>query len=202
MTGSTQVNRIERRKIEFRDRITKAALKLFEKQGAAETSVASIIKEADIAHKTFFNHFPSKDHLLLHIASTFSASAYDVFREGFKKQDDPKKRIDYCLINIAKTLETVNPHYKELLNFYLISGAAPGNLQRRQKEQFSDVIHKIMADAKAEGKLQPGSTVETYTEIVVGICVSTLLNWSLEDDYPIVAKMKKAIKFINSSMFV
>ena len=75
MSDSPELNRIERRKLEFRDRITEAALKLFEEQGVADTSVASIIKEADIAHKTFFNHFPTKDHLLQHIASTFSSNA-------------------------------------------------------------------------------------------------------------------------------
>ncbi len=196
------VSRIERRKLEFRDKITSAATRLFEQNGVAETSVASIIKEADIAHKTFFNHFPTKDHLLLHIASTFSGNAYEVFREGFKKQTDPRKRIEYCLVNVAKALDAVSPHYKELLNFYLISGTGSNDLRREQQEQFTAVIHEIISDAKSQGLLQEGNTVETYTDIVVGICVSTLLNWSLEKDFPIVAKMKLAIKFINNSIFV
>lgn len=197
-----KINRIERRKLEFRDKITCAAIKLFEQQGVAETSVASIIKEADIAHKTFFNHFPTKEHLLLHIASSFSENAYEVFKADFKRQQDPKKRLDYCLINIAKTLRGVSPHYKELLNFYLISGAGSGALQRHQKEQFTDVIQAIVSDADSQGVLRPGSDVATYTEMAVGICVSILLNWSLEDDYDIVLKMQAAIEFLNSSLFV
>ena len=36
MTDSPQINRIERRKIEFRDKITHAAITLFEKQGISE----------------------------------------------------------------------------------------------------------------------------------------------------------------------
>ena len=84
---ATPINRIERRKIEFRDNITRAAMKLFEEQGIVETSVAAIIKEADIAHKTFFNHFPTKDHLLRYIAGSYSDKAYDVFRQGIAKYD-------------------------------------------------------------------------------------------------------------------
>jgi AcrR family transcriptional regulator len=202
MENSGKLNRIERRKIEFRDKITDAALALFEEQGVSETSVASIIKEADIAHKTFFNHFPTKDHLLLHIAITFGDNAFNTFREGFKRNQAPGQRVEYCLINIAKTLSTVSPHYKELLNVYLISGAGSGDLQRVQKEQFTAVINKIMTDADEHGLLRSGSDAGTYTDMVVGICVATLLNWSLADDFPIVHKMKQAIVFLNSSIFI
>lgn len=201
MSEGKKVNRIERRKLEFREKITRAAIKLFELQGIAETSVASIIKEADIAHKTFFNHFPTKDHLLQHIASTFSGHAYDVFRADFKTQTDPRKRLGYCLMSVANALEGVSPHYKELLNFYLISGAGSSEMQREQKVQFSAVVNQIMADAKTDGRLIGHSSSETCTEIAVGVCVSTLLNWSLDDDYDLVAKMKKASKFLGASLF-
>ena len=201
MAEAVKINRIERRRLEFRDKITNAALKLFEEQGVAETSVASIITEADIAHKTFFNHFPSKGHLLRYIASTFSGNAYDMFREGFKKHSDPRKRLEYCLINIAKTLDTVSPHYKELLNLYLISGTASGDMQRQQKEQFSAVINQIITDAEAEGQLRESCSIETYTDVTVGLCVATLLNWSLEEDFSILDKMQQVLVFLNDSLF-
>lgn len=200
MDAESRTNRIERRKIEFRDRITQAALKLFEAQGVAETSVASIIKEADIAHKTFFNHFPSKDHLLQHIVNTYSTHAYGVFREAFKKYTDPVKRVEYCFGSIARALESLNPHYKALLNYYLISGA--GELRTLQRSEFIAVVNQIMTDAKAQNRLRSGFSVDTLTEMVAGLCVATLLNWSVEENYPLVAKMKGTVKFINASVFV
>lgn len=201
MAAGETLNRIERRKVEFRDRITRAALKLFEQQGVAETSIASIIVEADIAHKTFFNHFPTKDHLLLHVANTFSGNAYALFEAGLEKQLDPRKRLEFCLMSIASALEDVHPHYKELMNIYLISGSGPGRLQQLQKQQFTALVEKILQQAKKEGSLRNGFTVDTLTDMVVGISVSTLLNWSLEDDYPITPKMKKAVKFLDASIF-
>ncbi len=200
-TDTAPVNRIERRKQEFRDKITRAAIKLFEKNGIAETSVASIIKEADIAHKTFFNHFPSKDHLLQHVASSFSSNAYETFREGFKKQTDPSKRLSYCLMSVAKALEDVKPHYKELLNYYLISGTGSSALQQAQREQFTAVIAELIHDAKTNGQLISESSEETCTEITVGVCVSILLSWSIEDNYPITSKMKNACAFLSQSLF-
>lgn len=201
MSEQPAQNRIERRKLEFRDNITQAAIRLFEERGISETSVAAIIKEADIAHKTFFNHFPTKDHLLLHVASTFSAQAYDAFDLGLARYKDPAKRLDYIMMIIARTIEGVKPHYRELLNVYLISGAGSGVLQKQQKEAFSAVMSDILTEAKKEGRLKSGLTVETCTDMVVGICLALLLNWSTEDRYPIVDKMKNASKFLNQAMF-
>lgn len=202
MTGTEPLNRIERRKIEFKDKITLAALKLFEEQGIAATSVASIIKEADIAHKTFFNHFPTKDHLLQNIVSTNSDYAYSVITEAFKRYTDPKKQIEYCFINIAKALVALHPHYKELITFYLIGSASSSDMLTTQKEKFSSVVEQILSDAKTQNMLRSGFSVETLTDIVVGIYISTLINWSVEEDFPLVPKMKKAIKFISASVFV
>ena len=64
------LTRRERRKLEVRTRIVEAAVALFDRQGVAETKVAEICERADVAHKTFFNHFPSRQHLLRAIATT------------------------------------------------------------------------------------------------------------------------------------
>ncbi len=201
MSDAQPLNRIERRKLEFRQKIIEAALQLFEQRGVNETSVAAIIQQADIAHKTFFNHFPSKDHLLRHIACSFSDNAYRAFREGLGKHSDPRKRIAYCLRNIAITLDKAHAHYKQLLNLYLISGAVQGDLRRQQRQQFSQLINEIIADAGARKLLRPGFKPEALSEVIIGLCVSTLLAWSLEDDYPITTKMDAVIAFINASVF-
>lgn len=201
MTAELSPTRIEHRKNEFRNKITTAALKLFEQQGVDGTTVASIIKEAGIAHKTFFNYFPSKDHLLQHLVRRFSEQAYSAFRADFKRIKDPKKRIEVCFLNIARTLAPLNPNYKSLFNYYLISGAGSATLRLSQKEKFVGLVDEIIRDAGKQKMLKPGFSKDTLSEVVVGICVSTLLSWSVEADFPLVKKMKKAIRFINQSVF-
>lgn len=61
-------NRRERRSIELRERLIRAALDLFAKQGFAETTVEDITNAADVGKGTFFNYFPSKEHILLAFA--------------------------------------------------------------------------------------------------------------------------------------
>ncbi len=195
-------NRIERRKREFQEKITRAALRLFEQQGVADTSLASIIKEADIAHKTFFNHFPTKDHLIEHIVRTNSEYAYSVIGEAFKRHTEPQKRIEYCLINFSKALEGLHPYYRELINYYLMGSAGASDLRFAQREKFFEVVTQILTEAREQKLLKAGADVETMADIIVGVYVSMLFNWSVEEGYPLVAKVKKVIRFINSTMFV
>ena len=203
MTESIHSSRSEQRKNEFRDKITTTALRLFASNGVAETSIASIIKEAGIAHKTFFNHFPSKDHLLQHIVSSHSQYAYTVFREALKRSDDPKKRLEYCLISVAKALEPINPErYRDLLTFYFTSNASTREFRHEQKQNFSELITQILRDAKANKQLRADFELDTLSEMVVGLSIATLLSWAMEENYPLVTKMKNTITFINESIFI
>src|SRR5215467_8060528 len=58
-------SRRERRSAELRERIFRSALRLFAEKGFAETTVEDITEAADVGKGTFFNYFPSKDHILL-----------------------------------------------------------------------------------------------------------------------------------------
>jgi len=56
--------RRERRRAEIRDRIFRAALRLFAERGFLETTVEDITEAADVGKGTFFNYFPTKEHVL------------------------------------------------------------------------------------------------------------------------------------------
>src|SRR5713226_8388649 len=58
-------DRRQRRSADIRERLFRAALRLFAEKGFAETSVEDITNAADVGKGTFFNYFPSKDHILI-----------------------------------------------------------------------------------------------------------------------------------------
>lgn len=57
-------NRRERHRAEMRERIFRAALQLFAERGYLETTVEDITEAADVGKGTFFNYFPTKEHVL------------------------------------------------------------------------------------------------------------------------------------------
>jgi AcrR family transcriptional regulator len=87
--------RRERHRTETRDRLYRAALALFAEHGFLETTVEDITEAADVGKGTFFNYFPTKEHILaefggqrtaaveraLHQARATKGSVLEIFRE-------------------------------------------------------------------------------------------------------------------------
>ena len=63
-----ELGRRERRKREVRTRIMASAMQCFVRQGFADTTVDQIADAADVAQKTFFNYFPTKQDLFRQLA--------------------------------------------------------------------------------------------------------------------------------------
>src|SRR5262245_49625762 len=65
MEPQASPDRRQRRSADIRERLFRAALGLFAQKGFAETTVEDITNAADVGKGTFFNYFPSKEHILL-----------------------------------------------------------------------------------------------------------------------------------------
>ncbi len=63
-TPPARAGRRERRSAEIRERLFRAALQLFAERGYLETTVEDITDAADLGKGTFFNYFPTKEHVL------------------------------------------------------------------------------------------------------------------------------------------
>src|SRR5271155_1669788 len=62
--SAPRAGRRERHRTETRDRLYRAALALFAERGFLETTVEDITEAADVGKGTFFNYFPTKEHIL------------------------------------------------------------------------------------------------------------------------------------------
>ena len=64
LTTANNGSRRTRRRNETKERLFRTALQLFAKKGYVNTRVEEITAAADVAKGTFFNYFPTKEHLL------------------------------------------------------------------------------------------------------------------------------------------
>src|SRR5215468_3217444 len=75
-------SRRERRSAELRERLFRSALDLFATKGYAETTVEHITEAADVGKGTFFNYFPSKEHILMAFSEMQLSRLRSIIREA------------------------------------------------------------------------------------------------------------------------
>lgn len=86
--SSARGGRRERRRTETRERIFRAALDLFAERGFMETTVEDITEAADVGKGTFFNYFPTKEHVLATYGAERLATVEHALQEA-KKGERP-----------------------------------------------------------------------------------------------------------------
>jgi AcrR family transcriptional regulator len=117
----------ERKKARTREAIVRAAFDLFEERGFEGTTVAEIADAAEIAPRTFFSYFPSKDDVVFHDFEESYAevgrmladrepgtNAFDALRAGIEDGMGPPEashlREKRCRVRLIRESESLAAH--------------------------------------------------------------------------------------------
>jgi AcrR family transcriptional regulator len=179
------LSRRERRKLEMRTRILGAARELFSEQGFQETRVADVCARADIAQKTFFNHFPTKLELLREIAHAgIERLMFEI--EDIRKADiGTPERVSRFFDTVAAHITEAGPRNRELLVevVHLISGDAAERSE--QVRRLHAAFRGIVEDGLALGDITRRHDPQALTEMILGAYYVLIFNYANLDDFPI-----------------
>ncbi len=98
-------DRRHRRTLRTRQAIESAALRLFQQQGFDATTVEQIAEEADIASRTFFRHFPSKDAVLFGDSAREAEQMRQVLATR-PVDEHPLRSLTMALLDAAERIES------------------------------------------------------------------------------------------------
>jgi AcrR family transcriptional regulator len=73
----------------FRSRVAEAAMTVFTEKGFEESTVADILDAANIARRTFYRHFTSKEDVLLELHGVTTRALVELMAEATLKASDP-----------------------------------------------------------------------------------------------------------------
>jgi AcrR family transcriptional regulator len=187
--------RRQRRSAETRERLFRSALELFAQQGFAETTVEDITEAADVGKGTFFNYFPSKDHILLAFGE-MQLSKLESAIELSRSSGEPMPEFLRSL-GVRMTQEpTRNPAIiRALLQAYLSTTpvrAAMMDLQRRVHALHTQMIQLGQERGEIRDDLPAAEIAYVFRQTIFG----TLLIWSLYGDATLHSRIETAFNLL------
>ncbi len=180
-----ELSRRERRKLEMRALILETARQLFSEQGFQETRVADVAERADIAQKTFFNHFPTKLDLLREIAHAGVERLMFEIEDIRKAEIGTPERIHRFFDTVAAHITEAGPRNRELLVelVHLISGDAAERSE--QVRRLHVAFRGIVEDGLALGDVTRRHDPQALTEMILGAYYVLIFNYANLDDFPV-----------------
>jgi len=200
LSGSVSTSdRRKRRSADIRERLFRAALDLFAKKGFVETTVEDITEAADVGKGTFFNYFPSKDHILLAFGEmqlTKLESAIEMARHTSEPMQEFLRGL-----GVRMTQEpTRNPAIiRALLQAYLSTTPvreAMMDLQKRGHALHSQMIRLGQDRGEIRNDLPAAEIAHVFRQTIFG----TLLIWSLYGDATLHSRIETAFNLLWSGL--
>jgi AcrR family transcriptional regulator len=170
---------MDRRKQEVRERILGAAFDLFLDQGVPGTTIEDICERADVANRTFFNHFATRHDMMRALAEERLLNLRDVV---FDRANEPiPARLIGLFDDIAATLGESSDTYREVIAEMLT--AAGYGIQRGFA--LHDTFLQLVKEGVARGEVSVRHDAQTLADIIVGALTGGIVNWTVDKTYSI-----------------
>jgi AcrR family transcriptional regulator len=192
-------DRRQRRSAEIRERLFRAALDLFAKKGFAEATVEDITNAADVGKGTFFNYFPSKDHIVLAFGEMQLGKLEEAIRVA-RSTNEPMPKFLRALGARMTEEPTRNPAIvRAFLQGYLSTSRVREKMtqiQTRMHALLTQMIQLGQDRGEIRNDLPASEIAHVFRQTVFG----TLLIWSLYADNSLHSRIGAAFDVLWSGL--
>ena len=192
-------NRTLRRKLEVRARILEAAREIFERESIHETPVEEICERADVARRTFFNHFPSKQELVRELAGYALEGLLGEIESARKEGRTTGERLARFFEGVADQVDEAGPMHRELLT-ELVNAVHASPAKSDHARKLHDAFEGIVRDGLAAGEVTRRHDAETLTEMILGAYYVLMFSFANLDDFPIRRQAGSAARFLADAL--
>ncbi|HEV7513035.1 MAG TPA: TetR/AcrR family transcriptional regulator [Candidatus Acidoferrum sp.] len=185
-------DRRQKRSLQIRERLFRAALDLFAQHGFADTTVEDITNAADVGKGTFFNYFPSKDHILLAFAEMQLAKLQAII-ENLRSTHEPVPQFLRTLAVRMTEEPGRNPSIVRAMLLANLSSTPVREGMRINQARGHKLLTEFVQIGQERGELRSdlpaGDIAHVFRQTVFG----TLLVWSLYGDDSLASRIRTAL---------
>ena len=188
-------NRRERQSLERRERLFRAALDLFARKGFAETTVEDITNAADLGKGTFFNYFPSKEHILLAFAEMQLGKLRAAADEARAKNEPT--RVFLRSLGARMTQEPIrNPSIIRILLQAFLSNTPVRESMMDLQARVIAIHTEIIRLGQQRREIRDDLPAEVLANVFRQTVFGTLLIWSLYGDATLLSRIEDAFEVL------
>jgi len=181
---------------EKRDRILKAAVKVFAKSGFYATRVSEIAKAAGVADGTIYLYFKNKDDVLITIFEDGITRLLAILREVAESDEPFENRISRIIELQLGLLED----QRDLAEVITVNLRQSSRLLKQYAAplfmQYIDVIAGVVREGQEQGAFRRDLNPRVVARSLFGALDAILLTWALGEGDP--AALRKAAAHCSS----
>jgi len=171
--------RRNRRKAETRAQIVRSALDLLSRQEYSATTIKQITEAADIGKGTYFNYFPSKEHLLGEVGEEQLSIIQAVDENTLVKSTDAKKVFRTLFFALAK-LFIDNPILARNLVLANLSNESARELMAENIKERAQCLSKLVKKGQELGSIRRDIKPEMIAYWYQHVHFGNLMYWGLQ----------------------
>src|ERR1700755_2253657 len=146
-------DRRTRRSAETRERLFHAAMRIFAQKGFAEATVENITNAADVGKGTFFNYFPSKEHILIAF-SDMQMGKLERFVEIARQGKEPMRAFFRMLSQQMTSEPATKPDVMRALLQANLSSVSVRELMRERNSRGERLLAEIVQMGQERGEFR------------------------------------------------
>ncbi len=188
----SNLSRREQRKMEVRGRINEAALALFSAKGVELTTVEEICESAEVARKTFYNYYSSKQDLIRALSdSMLYDETSNVIELALEKYDSTRERVEYIYGVMIDNLQRYEELERCLVHQALLDLSSENSQIGQRLGDLNAAFSELVRDGLRLGDVSESYSAEFIGEMIVGLINATIINWVHDPSYPVFERIEE-----------
>ncbi len=186
------LSRRELRKQEVRGRITDAAIELFSQAGCEASTVEEICERAEVARKTFYNYYPSKQHLIRELSdSLLFDETQNLIELALERFDTTRERIDFIWEHMVGNLSQFEALERSLILQTLMDVSSEAADTGEKLRMLNAAYARLVQRGVETGELSDNIDSAFVGEMIVGTMNTVLINWIHDPEFPVLIRLEQ-----------
>lgn len=178
MEETTGLSKQQKKSMETKEKIFKAAKRILQRSGYETLSIKNICEEAGVSNGSFYHHFKTKDDLLSYYIEDQPSINPDLL-DLPENAEDAQRTIIQVYLNYVSYCKELGVEF--MAGYYDTKNQALNPVSRTERPYPIVTVQNYVEKAIKEGRIQMNVEIEAFTTDIRMIVIGNVFEWCLRN---------------------